>query len=212
MAEPSTLPHRLSALYMAALLVGASYWAAGNWLPPSIGLTIWKGAGVALLALWAALSTRERSGWLLVVVLAFGALGDVLIETHGLIAGAVAFLAGHVAAVILYLSNRREDRGGTGIAMATVVLVPAIAYMLSRQPGVLVYSLGLGAMAAAAWVSRFPRYVGLGAMFFVLSDLLIFARLGPLAGSAIADFLVWPLYFSGQALIAFGVRTALNTE
>jgi uncharacterized membrane protein YhhN len=200
-------------LYLAALLVGASYWAASHWFPAGVGLTFWKGAGVALLALWAALPARDRNGWLLVTVLGFGALGDILIETHGLIAGAAAFLAGHLAAIILYLSNRREDRIGTGIGIATIVLVPAIAYMLSGQPGVPVYSLGLGAMAAAAWVSRFPRrYVALGALFFVLSDLLIFARLGPLAGSAIADFLVWPLYFAGQALIALGVRITLDRE
>ena len=118
-----------------------------------------------------------------------------------------------MTAIILYLSNRRGDRDGTGVAMAIVILVPGTAYMLSGQPGVLVYALGLGAMAAAAWVSRFPRgNVGLGAMLFVLSDLLIFARLGPLAGSAIADLLVWPLYFGGQALITFGVRTALDRE
>jgi uncharacterized membrane protein YhhN len=34
-------------------------------------------------------------------------------------------------------------------------------------------------MAAAAWSSRFPRYrVGAGAVLFVISDWLIFSRMG----------------------------------
>jgi uncharacterized membrane protein YhhN len=68
------------------------------------------------------------------------------------------------------------------------------------------YALGLGAMAAAAWTSSFPRYrVGIGAVLFVASDLLIFARLGPMADSPIPDLLIWPLYYFGQFLICTGV-------
>ena len=47
--------------------------------------------------------------------------------------------------------------------------------------------------------------MALGAVLFVVSDLLIFARLGPLAGSAIPPLAIWPLYFAGQVLIATGV-------
>ena len=69
--------------------------------------------------------------------------------------------------------------------------------------------LVLGAMAATAWVSHFPRHwVGLGAVLFAVSDLLIFARMGPLAGSMLPQVLIWPLYFGGQALIATGVVRA----
>jgi uncharacterized membrane protein YhhN len=64
----------------------------------------------------------------------------------------------------------------------------------------------LAAMAAAAWTSRFSRYsVGIGAMLFVASDLLIFARMGPLAQSQLPGMLIWPLYYAGQYLICFGV-------
>jgi len=66
-------------------------------------------------------------------------------------------------------------------------------------------------MAGAAWTSRFSRYrVGIGAVLFALSDLLIFGRLGPLAASPLPHLLVWPLYFAGQALIAWGVVTRLG--
>ena len=74
-----------------------------------------------------------------------------------------------------------------------------------------VYALALGGMAAAAWSSSFPRYrVGLGAVLFVVSDLLIFARLGPLESSAIPGLLIWPLYYFGQFLICTGVISTLR--
>ncbi len=65
-------------------------------------------------------------------------------------------------------------------------------------------------MAASAGASRFPRYrVGIGALMFLGSDLLIFARMGPLPGSPLPGLLIWPLYFGGQALIAWGVVRTL---
>jgi len=68
-------------------------------------------------------------------------------------------------------------------------------------------------MAALAWTSRFPRYrVGLGAVLFVVSDLLIFSRFGPLAGSGVPDLMVWPTYFAAQALIAWGVVQVLSSD
>jgi uncharacterized membrane protein YhhN len=78
--------------------------------------------------------------------------------------------------------------------------------------GVAAYALGLSAMAATAGLSVFPRgRVALGALMFLASDLLIFARAWPLAGQATAlvGFLVWALYFGGQALICLGVTRAL---
>ncbi len=196
------------ALFIAALLAGLSYWAASHLLPTSALLAAWKGSGVALLALWALLSAPTTAGRWIALVLAFGALGDVLLETSGLTVGAVAFLIGHLLATGLYWSRRRVGRDGTTPAILLMLGVPLIAYALSGSPGVLLYGLALGAMAATAWISRFPRgWVGAGAVLFAGSDLLIFARMGPLAGSIVPDLLVWPLYLAGQAMIAVGVVT-----
>jgi len=202
---------RLPVLFIAALFAGASFWPANHFgLPPLLMLT-WKGAGVALLALWAASVARERNGWLLAGVMVFGAAGDVLIDGVGLSAGATAFLAGHAIAILLYLSNRRKQ--GWVEAIGIAVAVPLIAFAISRNAGVTVYATGLGGMAGAAWLSRFPRRtVALGALMFVLSDLLIFARLGLLARSIIPTLLIWPLYFAGQALIAWGVVRTLEAR
>ncbi len=204
--------------WIAALIAGATYLPASWLLPGGPALVIWKGAGVALLALWAALQARSLDGWLLVAVMALGAAGDVLLEVAGLTTGAVAFLAGHLVAIALYSRHLRPDwRCGLPIALGRLLIIPALAFVFpadrTAAPGIALYATGLGAMAAMAWLSAFPRnWVSFGALLFAVSDLLIFARLGPLAGSIIPDLLVWPLYFGGQAMIAWGVAGALATK
>jgi uncharacterized membrane protein YhhN len=197
-------------IWWAAIVAGVSYFFADRLGVTGSAHLVWKGAGVGLLAVWAATQAQRFDGWLLAIVLALGALGDVLLETHGLTIGAVAFLAGHMVAIGLYLRNRRAVTSGTQKALAAALLIgtPLIAWFLTRDLLVVAYATGLGAMAATAWISRFPRYrLGLGAVLFVVSDILLFARGGVLAGSAIPDLLVWPTYFGGQALIATaGVR------
>lgn len=198
-------------LFWIAVAAGASYFPATWLLPDGAALTVWKGLGVGLLALWAALNARSMSGWGIAAVLALGATGDVLLDAAGLTVGAVAFLAGHLLAAGFYWVWRREDlRSSAPIAIGRLVLIPAIAWFLpadrAAAPGITLYASGLALMAAAAWASRFPRLlVSRGALFFAASDLLIFARMGPLAHSAAPDLLVWPLYFGGQAMIAWGV-------
>jgi uncharacterized membrane protein YhhN len=160
---------------------------------------------------------RNMDGWLLAAVMACGAAGDVLLEAAGLMTGAVAFAIGHVIAIWLYLRNRRPRLSPSQRALA-LLIVPAtvaIAWLLpadrSLAPGIAFYALLLSAMAAMAWTSRFPRYrTGIGAMLFVASDLLIFARLGPVADTVTVGVAVWLLYFIGQWLIAVGVREGIE--
>ena len=72
------------------------------------------------------------------------------------------------------------------------------------------YSVILAAMATMAWSSNFPRYrVGIGAILFVISDLLIFAELGPLANSEWSGIAIWYLYYFGVLMIAVGVAQTL---
>lgn len=202
----------------AAVLAGASYLPA-SWLLPHGALVIaWKGAGVALLAGWAAVQARSVDGWLLAAVMALGAAGDMLLETAGLTMGALAFLGGHLVAMALYARNLRPLRWRVDapIVIGRLIVIPVLAFVLpadrAAAPGIALYATGLGAMAALAWLSRFPRgRVSFGALLFAVSDLLIFARLGPLRQSIIPDVLVWPLYFGGQALIAVGVVGALQS-
>jgi uncharacterized membrane protein YhhN len=197
---------------LAAVLAGVSYIGSWNLALPLSATTAWKGAGVTLLALYAAQRARGLDGWLLVAVMAFGALGDMLIEVAGLVMGALAFLVAHLIAITLYLRNRRPAPSLSQRLLA-FVLVPATvitAWLLPADralaPGIALYALGLSLMAGAAWLSRFSRFrVGLGAVMFVASDLLIFARAGPLAHAAWIGLAIWSLYFAGQVLICVGV-------
>ena len=196
-----------------AIVAGVSYLAADRLALPEPAALAWKGAGVALLALYAGLSARSVDGWLICAVMALGAAGDVLLGAAGFVVGGGAFLVGHLVAIVLYQRNRRSDLAWPDglLAAAFVAAVVAAAFLLPSDragaPGVAVYAAGLSCMAASAWLSRFPRNrVALGALMFVASDLLIFARTGPLAGSGWwLGFAIWGLYFAGQLLVCVGV-------
>lgn len=204
-------------LLAGAVLAGASYLVSGHLpIPVEVGV-LWKGSGVTLLAVYAALRARNLDGWLICAVMAFGALGDMLLEVAGLTTGAVAFLIGHLVAIALYW-RWREPKPGLGRILLAAALVPAVtvsAYLLPADrggaKGVAFYALFLSLMAASAWLSQFPRrLVGAGALMFAVSDLLIFARTGPLSGQPWVSPAVWVLYFGGQALICVGVTQRLS--
>ncbi len=199
---------------LASLVAGISFTFVKDGALAGLFKIVWKGAGVALLAVYALLRAPGTDGKLLAAVMAFGAAGDIAIEIS-LEAGAAFFFVGHIVAIALYARHRRARLAQSQKAAALLLGTPLIAYLLpadrSAAPAVALYALALGGMAAAAWSSAFPRYrVGLGAVLFVASDLLIFARMGPLADSELPDMLIWPLYYVGQFLICTGVVRALR--
>lgn len=206
-------------LWMLALAGGISFFVAVFLRLDGPAIWAWKTSGVGLLAVWAAANAGERDGWLIAAVLGFGALGDYLLDAKGLVVGAAAFAVGHVIATVLYLINQRAQTTpsqrllGWLVMPATLLIVWA---MLSPAAGwwhAAVYSLFVAAMAAAAWTSRFPRYrTGIGAMMFLASDLFIFTGEGGVLSKDVTMWLVWPLYFAGQALIAWGVVSTLAKE
>lgn len=177
----------------------------GSWL------ALWKGAGVGFLASYAAHRASGRDGVLITIVLALGAIADVVLEFSFLIGGSI-FALGHIVAIGLYMSNRRESTtssqraAGIALLIGTPLLAALLTYPLENWVLVALYALIVGAMGGAAWTSSFPRYrVGIGAVLFVISDLVIFAREAAQMPADVAEWLVWPLYYSGQFLIATGV-------
>lgn len=208
-------------LWILALIGGISFFIAvyQRWDGPAIWA--WKATGVGFLALWAAANARGTNGWLIAAALGFGALGDWMLDAIGMLVGAAAFAAGHGIAIVLYLRNRRQDpsRSQTLLAALVVPLALLIAWGLTRAApadlmgAALAYTAIVAAMAACAWISRFPRYrTGIGAMLFLASDLFIFAGEGGALSKAVTLWLVWPFYFAGQALIAWGVVKTLSSE
>jgi uncharacterized membrane protein YhhN len=202
---------------LGSLIAGISFPATWLFLPLDGGLfaMIWKMAAVGLLVPFALRRHHAGEFILLATMLAFYALGDGLIELS-MIAGAVAFILGHLVAIFIYFRHRRINAAFSQKFLAVTILLatPVIAYFLPNDVDegiqVAAYGVILAAMAAMAWSSNFPRYrVGFGAIMFVISDLLIFAELGPLAGSKISGIAIWYLYYFGVFLIAVGVAQTL---
>jgi uncharacterized membrane protein YhhN len=202
---------------LASLVAGISFPATWLLLPLDGGLfaVIWKMAAVGLLVPFALRRHHEGEFVWLAVMLAFYALGDGLIEID-LFAGGLAFAIGHVVAIFIYFRHRRVKPALSQklLAVTLLILPPIIAAMLPDTPEEAVqmgsYGVILSMMAAMAWSSNFPRYrVGTGAVMFVISDLLIAGRLGPLAGSEIVDIAIWYLYYFGVFLIATGIAQTL---
>lgn len=184
----------------------------GTW-----GLLV-KGASVGLLAIYVLVRVphdrRGFDGVLLVVALLLAAAGDVAIVLYLTVGGAF-FAAAHCVAVALYLRNLRQRPSPSQLMLGLALLIgtPLISYLLSDQAEIAIYAAFLGAMAAAAWLSRFPRYrVGTGAVLFVISDWLIFSRMGRFDLGVLPDLLIWPLYYVGQVMIASGIVQCLRGE
>lgn len=212
MAKRALIEHR--PWLLASVVAATAYYFLWNNPIGELWLILLKGTAVGLLAIYAMRRTTGLDGAILVVVLAFSAAADMVIELD-LTAGGGLFLASHLVAIALYLRNRRDSTTLSQklLALALVIGTPAISYLLANRIDIALYSIGLGAMAAAAWMSRFPRYrVGLGAVLFVISDWLIFSRMGQFTIAPLPDILVWPLYFAGQLMIATGVVQTLRGE
>lgn len=214
-APSKALADKRPYLVLSVFAALAFYYLRASELP-EIYLVPIKGSAVGFLALYCWLRHSSKSAHLLAAALVAAAIGDMAIE-FSLIAGGAAFFVAHVITITMLLRHRRpplESRDSV-IFIALLLGTPFVAYFLPYDPRldipVAIYALALGGMAAGAWASDFPRMrVAAGAMLFVISDLLIFAGLGPLSGSPIPEYLVWPIYYLGQFLLAVGVITTLR--
>lgn len=207
--------------WILALVGGISYFYVVRTGIDGFWVSVWKTTGVAFLAVWAWLNARGRKDQWIAAVLAFGAAGDFLLAELGLLVGGATFAIGHGIAIRFYWLNRRAAWTSSQrlLILSITPLALLIAWQLARQSelqlmvAALTYTLIVAVMSAAAWGSRFPRYrTGLGAISFLISDLFIFAGAGGTIDRHIASLFVWPLYFGGQALIAWGVVSTLSRE
>jgi uncharacterized membrane protein YhhN len=199
---------------VAGIALSFGFWLIDERYIGGVFRTGLKGGSVAALGAYALARSRVADGRWIAAIMFVGAAGDIGIE-FDTGAGGALFLVAHLTAIALYLRNRRPRPAGSQVAAAIALTagVPLAAWALAHQPLVAVYAVGLGLMAATAWLSRFSRYnVGIGALLFVASDLLIFARLGGVLDEATTAWLVWPLYYAGQFMIATGVIRTLRRD
>lgn len=199
---------------LAGMAMAAAFWFLGDSALGGLYLMALKGGSVAMLAAYALARGTGRDARTIAVVMTIGAAGDVGMELNTVVGGGL-FLLSHLVAIALYLRNRRDAPAGsqTAAALSLMIGVPLGAWLLSQDALAVIYAVVLAAMAATAWLSRFSRYhVGIGALLFVASDLLIFARLGDVLDQSLTEWFVWPFYYAGQFLICTGVIRTIRRD
>lgn len=152
----------------------------------------------------------EAVRWLIVVGLALGLVGDVLLFLDRFVPGATAFLAGHLAYVAALLLVPQEPRGllvGAVIVLLVAVFVGrrivAGARHRSRILGVIVatYMVVIGVVVVLA-VGSSSIVVEFAALLFLTSDaLLAWARfVGPAPGGRVTVMVTYQLAQAGFVL------------
>lgn len=180
-------------------------------------LMIVKGGSVASLAAYSLRRLSGANAVLLAFFLGLSALGDALIIIDMGLGGA-AFFAAHLFAILLFVRHRRSTLAASQAILAILLLAatPLLSYFLTLPQTdwlLIIYSAVLGLMACLAWSSAYPRYqVGIGAILFVISDLLLFGSMGLLQNISLAGALVWPIYYIGQLMICTGVARTMRSS
>lgn len=205
---------------LASLLVALAWWFLGDSdAVPGLFKVIWKGMPLLLLSAYAWQRHLGPDGYVLSGALLVASVADMMSELIYATAGTIMAFS-LLLMIWLYVRNRREHASISQklLAFVLVLTIPVLTWaLLVGEEGRLLatgFGLLLGIMAAMAWTSRFSRYrVGAGAMLVLLSELVLFATLGPaLRGNAVAEFLVWPLYYAGQLMVATGIVVRLRRE
>lgn len=197
-------------LLVAAFIAVLDWWAVAT---DRRGIERWAKPGVMAFLIAAALlipAESEAIRWAIVIGLAFGLVGDVLLFYDRFIPGAAAFLIGHLAYVVALLLVPQEPRG----LLVGVVIVLLVAVFVGRKivKGAWSQSHVLGGIVAAYMavigivvilaVGSSSVIVEVAALLFLTSDaLLAWARfVGPAPGRRVAVMVTYQLAQAGFVL------------
>ncbi len=203
----------VAAIFLAAgAIFAAIYGAACCWRPSSWPRTAVKTASVAALVPASAVLGAPLA---ITLGLLLGAAGDFFLSRPGeraFLAGMAAFGAGHLAYAWVFWAS------GSTVAVIPVAALVLIALStevwLAPHTGALLWPVrayvALIALMALAALALGPvhRLAPIGAGLFVFSDLMLaierFVTTDPRLGRALSH-LLWAAYWSGQALILWGM-------
>jgi len=179
------------------------------------------------VALFAAIAMLAGAPVLLVAALVHSAAGDLLLAFAGpagheetasgpdpaFLAGLIAFLAGHVIYVVLFLQTRLSDTQSPAwpIGLVMTLAAAAIGAILFRHAGALrwpvmayvaaILAMGLAALTTGSWL------LVAGAALFMASDAILGTERFVLpAGDGrrtLTGPAIWVLYVAAQTLILF---------
>lgn len=207
----------MTALLAIGAVLALIYGARLTEAAPSALKSLTKTGATAALALAGMLGGATPA---ITLGLALGALGDLLLSrpsTRAFLGGMAAFALGHLAYVLAFwplIGAGLHPALALGIGLALFVsgrcwLWPHCGAL--RLP-VIAYSAIIAVMLAFALMLR-PEYplARIGALVFVLSDILLALRLfratDPQTRHILSIFL-WPLYWTGQFLILWAFLPA----
>ena len=173
----------------------------------------WAKPAVMVFLIAAAVLIPAESDWIrwwIVIGLAFGLVGDVLLFADRFIPGAAAFLVGHLAYVAALVLVPQEPRGllvGAVIVLLVAGLVgrKIVAGAWAKAPllGVIVgaYMAVIGVVGVLA-VGSTSMVVAIAALLFLTSDaLLAWARfVGPAPGGRVTVMVTYQLAQAGFVL------------
>lgn len=196
----------LAALLCALAYLGLTTRPAG-WLRSTV-----KTAAVALLALFA---LQAGAPALLVLALGLCAAGDYALSRPGeraFLAGALAFGAGHLSYIALFLSAPASDpaRLSDPIRLGALIGLIGLGALMLRlvvpragrlKGAALAYTPVILTMSAAALT--LPGAVPLAALAFLISDMILAADVFLMRPGQSrrrwAPYAIWPLYWGAQA-------------
>jgi uncharacterized membrane protein YhhN len=166
-----------------------------------------------LMPLLAATVLAAGAPRLLLVALAFGWGGDVMLSFGGdaFLVGMASFAVGHIVYLVLFRRHGADRSRAESVGPAVVYAAGLAALMVLLLPGlpadlripVAGYSCLLTAMAWAA--GRTGRLAAAGGALFLLSDSLIAAEMAGWGPLPVHGLWVMATYLAAQTLIAVGV-------
>lgn len=207
-------PWLLTSLVFALAFV----WLQDSRLPGVYLMTL-KAAPLVLLAAYAALRHRGHDTLLLAAMLTFEGVGAALSDIDEKQAG-IVMAVGFTLGTGLFLSHRRSALTGSqkALAFASLLLTPVVCRLVvnpDAQAGwaPAYFGVALGAMAAGAWASTFPRHrVGLGALLVIGGSVAALASLRAVNGPGLGGLAGWPLLYLGNLIMATGITGELRAR
>ena len=199
-------------LSLASALVSINEYQPFGATPPLAGIL--AALGIAMLSVFTLRNGRRSDYINFAVLILFIAFGRLLLAADFTFARLVLALA-HIAGLAFYARHGRKRRGMSQIAfgIALVVLPPLIVWLSTTEMLIVLYVAGLGALASASWLSRFPRYPnGLGILCYCAADTILLAGKDAAFMTPIMDEGLAILLFLGLLAASIAVVRVFRSE